>query len=115
MKKTIIKAGPYAIAAVLGIGRVLAANSIVNPIGSDTFQALLVKVTGWLVVFAIPIVSLMILYGGFQIMTAAGDSGKVETGKKTITYAIWGLVAVLLSQGASDVIKQILDTNAPTS
>ena len=40
---------------------------------------------------------LMTVYGSFQIITAAGDSAKVTEGKNRITYAIGGLVLLLLA------------------
>ncbi len=41
---------------------------------------------------------IMIIIGGFQYITSAGDSNKVGTAKNTILYAIIGLVIVALSQ-----------------
>lgn len=39
----------------------------------------------------------MILYGGFQILIAGGDPKKTEVGQKTLTYAVFGLVAIFIS------------------
>jgi hypothetical protein len=36
----------------------------------------------------------MIVYAGFQMATARGDEGKFKTGKKTLTYAIYGALVV---------------------
>jgi cytochrome bd-type quinol oxidase subunit 2 len=41
---------------------------------------------------------IMIIVGGLMYITSAGDSGKVQTAKNTILYAIIGLVIVALSQ-----------------
>ncbi len=41
---------------------------------------------------------IMIIVGGFQYITSAGDSNKVGNAKNTILYAIIGLVIVALSQ-----------------
>jgi cytochrome bd-type quinol oxidase subunit 2 len=41
---------------------------------------------------------IMIIIGGFQYITSAGDSNKVGTAKNTILYAIIGLVIVALAQ-----------------
>ena len=38
-----------------------------------------------------------VIIGGVQYMTSAGDSGKVEKGKKTILYGIIGLVICVLA------------------
>jgi hypothetical protein len=39
----------------------------------------------------------MFVVGGFQYLTAGGDPKAVEGAKKTLTYAVFGLVAVALS------------------
>lgn len=38
-----------------------------------------------------------LIYGGFQYITAAGDEGKAESAKKTILYAIIGLIVIGLA------------------
>lgn len=39
----------------------------------------------------------LIIYAGFNYMTAGGDEGKVETAKHTIVRAVIGLVIILVS------------------
>ncbi len=39
----------------------------------------------------------MFIVGGFSYLTAGGDAGKVEGARKTLTYAIFGLVFIALS------------------
>ena len=39
----------------------------------------------------------MIIIGGFNFMTSAGDPGKVKKGKDTILYGIIGLVIAILA------------------
>ena len=41
---------------------------------------------------------IMIMVGGFKYITANGDAGAVGSAKKTITYAIVGLVVVAMAQ-----------------
>ena len=38
---------------------------------------------------------IMLIVGGFQFLTAGGDSKKTQAAGSTITYAIFGLVAVI--------------------
>lgn len=40
---------------------------------------------------------ILIVLGGFQLITSGGDPGKVQAAWKTITFAIGGLVVILLS------------------
>ena len=39
----------------------------------------------------------MLLIGGFNILTAGADAGKTQAAQKTITYAILGLVFIAVS------------------
>lgn len=56
---------------------------------------LVINIFSWVVgVVAV----IMIIYGGFQYITAAGDSTKVGNAKNTILYALIGLVIVALAQ-----------------
>ena len=41
---------------------------------------------------------IFIMLGGYQIITAAGSTEKVETGKRWIFYAIVGLVVILIAE-----------------
>jgi Type IV secretion system pilin len=41
----------------------------------------------------------LIVFAGYKILTAGGDSDKVETAKETITRAVIGLTIVLLAYG----------------
>lgn len=41
---------------------------------------------------------IMVIVGGFQYVTSAGESGKITSAKNTITYALVGIVIVALSQ-----------------
>lgn len=54
---------------------------------------------------------LLIIYGGYNWMTAAGDNSKVETAKNTITRAVMGLVVVLAAYAISYFVIQSLGAN----
>jgi hypothetical protein len=49
----------------------------------------------------------MVLWGGFQMMTSAGDPEKFSTGRKTIVYAAVGFFVVLLANSVATVIQSI--------
>ena len=66
-----------------------------NPLGCNTFEECANKIIDALLIVAIPIVTIMVLYGGFQMMTAGGDPEKFTNGRKTVLYAAIGLVVVL--------------------
>ncbi len=48
--------------------------------------------------FGIGIVAVvLIVYAGVQYVTSEGDPGKTQTAQRTITYAIIGLIVVLMA------------------
>jgi uncharacterized membrane protein len=63
-----------------------------NSIGGITLALinLLLGIVGILSIF-------FIIYGGFQYITSRGNEEQADSGKKTLTNAIMGLVIVLLS------------------
>lgn len=52
---------------------------------------------GWAISFAGVVALFFIMYGGLKLILSQGDKTAVEEGKKTITYAIIGLVLILMS------------------
>lgn len=50
---------------------------------------------------------IVLLIGGFRYITSGGDPKALEGAQKTITYAIIGLVVVLISYIILLIIKQI--------
>ena len=55
------------------------------------FERIVTLATG----FAVLAVFIMLVLGGFKLMTAGGDPKATESAKNTITYAIFGLVALI--------------------
>jgi hypothetical protein len=72
-------------------------NPVRNPLMDTTFYALLIRMlTGFLSIAGL-ISILMIVIGGFRYITAQGNEEMAESGKKTLQWAIIGLVIILLS------------------
>lgn len=74
---------------------VLSVSSLVNGIVQNAF------VLAGLICF------ILLIFGGFQVIVAAGDSKKSEQGKGAITGAVIGLLVVLGSFWIIQVIKTI--------
>ena len=55
--------------------------------------------------FAAIVAVVMIIVGGFSLMTAAGDPDKIQKGTKIVTASIIGLVLVFLSKLIVGLIK----------
>lgn len=47
---------------------------------------------------------IFIVVGGFKYMTSAGDPGKIESAKKTIIYALVGLIVCALAFAITNIV-----------
>ena len=56
------------------------------------------NVTDWVFYVLIAIVAVMIVFGGFYFVTAAGDPERATKGRQFIVYALIGLVIALLAR-----------------
>ncbi len=84
--------------------------NITNPLATGSISDLINNITNYLVVYIAPsIVTLMILWGAFRMLTAAGDPEKFATGRKTVIYAVAGYVVVLLAAGITKVVIPLLN------
>jgi hypothetical protein len=80
-----------------------------NPLQVESISGLLERIVQYLSLYiAPPIVTLMIFWGAFQILTAAGNPEKITQGRKTITYAVVGYVIILIGWGFVSIIKEVL-------
>lgn len=80
---------------------------IENPLTCSDFPDCAQKFLTALLQISVPIVAIMVLIGGFQIMTAGGVPEKYEAGKKTILYAVIGFVIVLAADSVVLLIRSI--------
>lgn len=81
-----------------------------NPIGTTSFVKLLERIAGFLLIIAVPIATIIIIYGAFLIMTAGGVPGNLEKGKKAILYAVIGLAIMFLFRVIMALLAQLLGT-----
>ena len=93
---TIISMIPTASAAIIGSGD-LPSNLGEATGGESSLRSIIVKVINYFLGFLGLIAVIMIIYGGFTYVTAAGKQEAVDSAKKTILYAIVGIVIILLS------------------
>jgi hypothetical protein len=102
----------------LGISRVIAdtqtgpitggPTALTNPLGSTSIVQIINNILNYLIYISIPILAIMILIGGFQILTARDNPEKITSGKNTIMYAALGFTIILISKGVALVILKIL-------
>lgn len=105
-KSAALAATAFAQGAIGGGGSL----SLPNPLGSNcgTLGCPVTKVINFMITIAIPLCAIMVLVGGFQMMTSAGNPEKLKTGRNTILYAVAGFAVVLLAKGVSVGIQSFL-------
>lgn len=105
MKKFTNLAVVAALLAVLVVPAVAAAQtsySIENVggsvgLGTSDLKQTVVNVIQWVLGVLALVAVLMIIVGGFQWMTAAGNDERIDKAKKIISAAVIGLIIVLLA------------------
>ncbi len=86
-----------------------AANGTIgNPLGAETFAELFAGIADWVAGIVASVATLMIVIGGFQYMLSGGNEEKVATARKTIQWAVIGLMVVLGSWGLLRALLEIL-------
>lgn len=80
-------------------------NKFCNPLKAGDIVELFTVLLDILMVFALPIIVLFIMYGGFLLVTAQGEAGQIETGRATILWAVVGGVILLGAQIILEVIQ----------
>ena len=83
---------------------------IPNPLKVNDISGLIDRIVNWLIIIGAPILTLMVLIGAFQILTAVGDTEKAIEGRKTITYAVAGYILLLISKGITMIIAELFGT-----
>lgn len=81
--------------------------SIPNPLSCNDLNCVFIKIIDGLLKIAIPLVAIMVLYAGFQMLTAGGDEKKYSNGKQTLKYAVIGFAIILISKGVTNIIIDI--------
>ncbi len=79
------------------------------PFSSHTdIKELVDSITKWIFILALVIAPLMVLLGGFYMLTAAGDPSRSGKGKQIITWAMVGLAVILFAKAFIAVIRFVL-------
>jgi hypothetical protein len=76
-----------------------------NPLKAETFTKLFVRIANWVAGFVAILAVLVVMIGGIQYMVAGGDEEKIKSARKTIKWALIGLVIALLSWS---LLKELL-------
>jgi len=91
--------------ATLGTGSA----EIPNPLGAgSTFLTVIDSIINYLIFISAPILAIMVLVAGFQILTARGNSSQIVAGKQTLTYAVIGFIVILVSKGVALILLSLI-------
>lgn len=78
-----------------------------NPLRCNEFGCVATAIINALFTVSIPVVSIMILVGAFQILTAGGSPEKVTKGRDTIFWAVVGFFVILVANGIVAVLREL--------
>lgn len=82
---------------------------LVDPLGGQTFQTITKTIINFIInAIAIPVATIMVLVGAFQMITSSGDPEKTTKGRKTLLWAAIGLAVAFLASGVATLIQNIL-------
>ena len=98
IKKTLYRTGG-AVAATAASAQVALADAVQvpNPIKGGSLGGVLSGIVQSLLIFAAAIAVLFLIIGGFRYVVSTGNPDQVEGAKKTILYAILGLIVIFVA------------------
>jgi hypothetical protein len=76
--------------------------------GWGDFNTLISNILNFMLTIVIPLAAVMIIYGGFVLLTSGGDAKKISQGRNIITAAVVGVVIVFGSLAIVNLIKSAL-------
>ena len=83
--------------------------AIENPITATSFETVVGNSIDFVFKIAIVLAPLMVVVGGFLLVTAGGNLEQVKRAKNLLIWTAVGLLVVLLSKGILAIINQILE------
>ena len=69
----------------------------------------IVYITNWVFVFLLTLTVALVLFGAFNIITAAGDANKLKKGKDFILWAAIGLGVALMSRAVPYAVRFFIE------
>ncbi len=92
---------------------VLAQTSIPNPIGYDSFPALINGIVSFIRNLALVVAPIIFLIAGFMYYFSGGNPDKAKDATNLIKWAVVGLVIILIANGITAVITNIMGVDGP--
>jgi len=85
-----------------------------NPLRYNDIKDLINAIIDFLFTISIPITAILIIFGGFMMITAGGDVYKLEKAKSLFLYTAIGFAIILLAKGLVLVLKSVLGVKETT-
>lgn len=85
--------------------------TIPNPLTSDSITGLVDQIATWLLGIGLTISTIIIIWAAIVFMTSGGSETKVTMARKTLWYAIIGIVVLLLAKGVTSIVANFLGGN----
>ena len=82
--------------------------SLPNPLVADDLAALIDNIATWLLTIGLTLSTLVIIWSALQFMVSGGNKDMVERARKTIWYAVIGIIVLLLAKGITLIIAGFL-------
>jgi hypothetical protein len=80
------------------------ATATLNPLVATTTAQVLRNVANFIFLIAFSLALLMIIVGGFIILTSAGNPIRLKQGRDILLYTLLGLAIMMLSRGIIDLV-----------
>jgi len=82
-----------------------------NPAGLRTVDDLLAKVINWLYVISAPVITIIVIWAAFLMLTANDNKNQFEQGKKMIKNAAIGAGVIICASGLVFIIREFFGVN----
>ncbi len=87
--------------------------TIENPLGHDTFADLINAIVVFVRTVALFVAPIVFIVAGFMYYTAGGNPEQAKKATDLIKYAVVGLVIILIANGITYLIADIMGVPAP--
>lgn len=114
IKQLSAKIGAGATLALVNVQAAAAADAVQvpNPIGKPNLGGVIFGIVNALLIFAGAVAVLFLIIGGFRYVVSTGNPEQVEGAKKTILYAILGLIIIFVAYVLVVLIQDWLKVDA---
>ena len=83
------------------------ATSTENPLATSTIPGVVNSISNFVVYVISGLALLLVMVGGFYIVTSSGSPEQMTKGKKIIVYTVIGYVLIMISRGVVNLILKI--------